>query len=367
MSSIVFLSHTARSSDFRVGSHHLSRALAIQGHQVAHISTPFSLSHAILRPEQHARRRAALKGAVLVDGVTDYIPVPLVPANLHWSRRQTQRALNAVGIPSPEYVFIDQPLFSANHFDTATVIFRPTDVFPTEALQRAALKQASIVDGVVATSPKVLLSVMKDSQRPSRVLENGVDYARFAAARTDEKKYDFVYVGALDFRFDFGILAAAANALPSSRFEIFGPVPRNLPSGFPSNVNFPGSLAYASAPRAIAAGRVGLMPFTDNASNAARSPMKLYEYLAAGVPVVAPTSVADRAVGIGGVFPFAAGDAHSFISSLSDSLVRGAPIVNDDDEAARNKDWSVVAAQLLSFAKQIRDGKGRTSAHHDDH
>lgn len=362
VSSIVFLSHTARSGNFRVGSHHLSSALAVQGHRVAHISTPFSLTHAVLKRGQQARRKAAFAGPVSVDGVTDYIPTPVLPANVRWTRAQTERALQRVDIPHPDFVFIDQPLFPAPHFEKSTVVFRPTDIFPTDALRRAARAAARDADGVVATSPRVLSSVMQDSTRPSLVLENGVEYDRFAAAETDAKEYDFVYVGALDFRFDFDALGNAARVLPSSQFAIFGPYPTNA-QNLPSNVQLRGPVPYESTPNVMARGRVGLMPFVNNPSNAARSPMKLYEYLAVGVPVVAPTSIAARATGIEDLIAYAPGDTQSFIEALKEALGRDSPLGDADREVARGKDWSVVASDLLSFARDINSETGDTRAH----
>ena len=357
VSSIVFLSHTARASDFRVGSHHLSRALAATGHEVAHISTPFSIVHAVLKPGQEARRKAAFSGPVTVDGVDDLIPTPCLPANIRWSRRQTDRALRSVGIARPDFVFIDQPLFPSRHFPSSTVIFRPTDIFPTKALNRAARRTAAEADGVAATSPKVLESVIAESDRPRAVLENGVEYGRFAAAAGTEKQYDFVYVGALDFRFDFSSLASAALAFPNSVFAIFGPLPSNLPT-FPPNVEFRGAIPYASVPDAIARGRVGIMPFVENPSNAARSPMKLYEYVAAGVPVVAPSSIADRARGVAALVPFTPDDPLSFAQALGSSLTHPAPN-ESDKQSARDKDWSSVAAALLDFAVSVKRGSTR--------
>lgn len=320
---------------------------------MAHISTPFSLPHTVLKRGQQARRKAAFAGPVLVDGVTDYIPTPALPANVRWTRAQTERALQWVGLPRPDFVFIDQPLFPAKHFEESAVMFRPTDIFPTEALRRAARAAARDADGVVATSPNVLSSVMQDSARPSLVLENGVEYDRFAAAETETKRYDFVYVGALDFRFDFDALGNAARALPSSQFAIFGPHP-TMPHSLPSNVQFHGPVPYESTPTVMARGRVGLMPFVDNASNAARSPMKLYEYLAVGVPVVAPTSIADRATGIDGLIAYAPGDAQSFIEGLEAGLHLNSPLSDADRRVARGKDWAVVASDLLSFARGVR-------------
>ena len=47
-----------------------------------------------------------------------------------------------------------------------------------------------------------------------------------------------------------------------------------------------GSVDYSKLPQILSQCAVGLLPMSDDASNAGRSPMKFFEYLAAGLPVV---------------------------------------------------------------------------------
>lgn len=351
MAAIVFLSHTARASTFRVGSHHLSRELVLAGHEVAHVSTPYSLLHRLLRPGQSARGEAARAGVVETEGVRDLVPRPLLPANLRWSRSSTQKALREVGIPAPDYVFIDQPLFPARHFPASTVVFRPTDIFSSRSLHRAALALLDASQGVAATSPGVLESVAGTFGGATRVIENGVEFSRFSRVSGEVKEYDFVYVGALDPRFDFAELASAASALPHASFAIFGPVPEGIPS-LPSNVQLRGAIDYASVPEAMARGRWGVMPFVANASNAARSPMKLYEYVAAGLPVIAPHETASRAPALAGLNPYDARTPGDFARTLSAVMDTKAELPAADIDIARSRDWSNVARELLEFAEE---------------
>lgn len=355
MADIVFLSHTARTGTFRVGSHHLTAALAASGHRVAHISTPFSRVHSLMRPGQAARRAAAGAGATMVGGVIDLIPRPLLPANVRWTPRQMQAALDEVGITRPEFVFIDQPLFPARHFAEGTVVFRPTDIFRTPALQRAADAASIEADAVAATSPGVLSSLVTP-RGPHCVIENGVEFDRFSGTRGLEKEYDFVYVGAIDFRFDFHALACAARRLPAATFVIYGPRPLSV-SRMPVNVELRGPIEYDEVPSALARGRVGVMPFTASASNTARSPMKLYEYLAAGLPVVAPDYLSHR-VDARALHAFDASDPETFAEAAAAALAEPR-VTASDTELARGKDWSRVAAALLSFASHAERESAR--------
>ncbi|MDO8383192.1 MAG: glycosyltransferase [Microbacterium sp.] len=351
MADIVFLSHTARSSYFRVGSHHLSQALAQQSHRVAHISTPFSWIHHVVRPEQRARRAAAKEGVTNAGGVADLVPRPLLPVNVRWSKYQMQAALAKVGIPAPAFVFIDQPLFPVGSLTGATVIFRPTDVFTSKSVQAAALATARRADGVAATSPGVLASLGLDASIPETIIENGVDFSRFSQAAAATKEYDFVYVGALDIRFDFETVRLAAERLPDRSFVLYGPPPSPLPF-MPPNVQFRGAISYERVPEAMARGRFGVMPFVPGHSNDGRSPMKLYEYVAAGLPVIAPRQLVDRSPRLSCLRAFDPHDREAFADALSDEFVPSPPS-RLDTNIARSMDWSAVATELFGFAQRV--------------
>lgn len=354
MSEILFLSHTHRSGEFRVGSHHLSTALARAGHKVAHVSTPYSFPHAVLKRDQISRRQAAQRGSHLTEGVVDLVPRSLLPADWIWTPAQTRRIIRRVGLSLPDYVFVDQPLFRLSSIPSACVIFRPTDVFRGRRAIRAADAAAHCADAVVATSPGVLASLDIPASCPTRVIENGVEYKRFASS-SSTKEVDFVYVGAIDFRFDFDALIMAAKCLPGSTFEVYGPLQVNSPS-LPANVELRGPVAYEDVPNVLSRARVGIMPFRVDPANVARSPMKLYEYIAAGLRVVAPEPIASRADELRSVFAYNWADPSDF--SRAASVALGSPPPGDSDrEAAASRDWSLVAARLMEFAASVSAGE----------
>jgi hypothetical protein len=81
----------------------------------------------------------------------------------------------------------------------------------------------------------------------------------------------------------------AARAIPRAQFVLIGPVTHPPPSGVTAlrNLHVLGRRSYASVPGYLQHARVGLLPLSAHASNVGRSPMKLYEYLAAGLAVAA--------------------------------------------------------------------------------
>lgn len=127
-----------------------------------------------------------------------------------------------------------------------------------------------------------------------KYVPNGVDYDHFAGARSYRSRDDgraprAIYVGALEDWFDARLLGDAAASLPDWEFHLVGPV--NLSSeqraslALP-NVTLRGRRPYRDLPRLLGESDVALIPFTINDLIKGTSPIKLFEYLAAGLPVV---------------------------------------------------------------------------------
>ncbi|KQR47826.1 hypothetical protein ASF87_02375 [Microbacterium sp. Leaf161] len=294
---ILFLSHSHPFGAFRVGSHHYARVLAERGADVVHLSTPISLIHRLTgRVDRQQLAGVPRRAHRDVDGVLQVVPRTILPAPVGAPR--VARMLQHEGIAGGfDAVLIDQPLLwdasvrSLSH----RVIYRPTDLYPggvKHALQRRILDE---VDGVIATSDEVLRG-LGTLGTPSLVLGNGAEVARFAPQVGEDRSRAArcVYVGALDDRFDWERVVAWARARPDVGFVIAGPDARP-PQPVPSNVDIIGPVPYAEVPALLHTARVGLLPLSDSPLNAGRSPMKLYEYLAAGLAVVARETPGIRA------------------------------------------------------------------------
>ncbi|MCC9055269.1 glycosyltransferase [Microbacterium sp. F2E] len=348
---ILFLSHTHAFGPFRVGSHHYARTLARSGADVVHLSTPISLAHRLTGRVSRTESAALPKGPYRdADGVAHLVPRTTLPRP--YGPFRVARELGRWGLATTfDAVLIDQPLlWDASVRPLAPrLVYRPTDLYPDGV--KAGLQQRIIAasDGIIATSAEVLRALGEVSA-PALMLPNGVDAARFGdsgfAARPDRA----VYVGALDGRFDWARVIAWARTHPHVTFAIAGPS-ASPPASLPSNVEVLGPVAYDALPTLLHGARVGLLPLSDDPLNAGRSPMKLYEYLAAGLAVVArstPVLGADEATGVFTYTGPADADA-----ALERTLAHSSPNVAGVARAAEES-WEAKTAALVGFVEGLR-------------
>jgi glycosyltransferase involved in cell wall biosynthesis len=127
----------------------------------------------------------------------------------------------------------------------------------------------------------------------SGVLRNAADFDHFrsaaGAASRSEGPRTAGYFGAIEDWFDVEAVRLAAEQNPDIRFELIGKVenPRAFQLERLHNVRLAGEVDYQELPRRMAGFSMGLLPFRDTPLTRSASPIKLYEYFASGIPVVA--------------------------------------------------------------------------------
>lgn len=199
--------------------------------------------------------------------------------NYNWVKRLTD--------PTVVYEFID-------HLDIFTNFPRPS----LEDHHAQLLKCARLV---VATADDLLEAVKPD--RPDAILApNAADYALFGAASADtaipqdmqalvaEGKPIIGYYGALAEWFDYDLIHALAQTMADCAFVLIGPpyddsVATTSLGDLP-NVYLLGQRDYSSLPGYLQTFSVATIPFKLSEAIQAVSPIKLFEYMAGGKPVV---------------------------------------------------------------------------------
>lgn len=263
---------------------------------------------------------------------------------LCWNRHRLQ----AFG--SPRIVY--------DHIDALEVF-----PFPQEKLRadHAALLESAEL--VLATA-RSLHEEVRATRPDSLYCPNGVDYDHFAAPRsradvTPPRELLPIlslgrpiagYYGALADWFDYDLIRGVARVCPGWSFVLIGPDhDGSLPSSrllAEDNVVWLGPRPYAELPRYLRFFDVAAIPFRLNRITHATSPLKLFEYMAAGRPVVA-TPMREIAAYDG---VLAAEDVDGFAACLGEALSLGAdPAYRARlDRVARENTWRARVELILA-------------------
>ena len=164
-------------------------------------------------------------------------------------------------------------------------------------LQQELIKR---VDFVLATSKSLWEWAKTIRKEQVYYLPNGVSdqffekgQARPADFPEDERPVA-VYVGTIDTRFDLDTFGQAVYKMADWHFLLIGEVTNHklLPGlqelARRDNLTLLGPKAYRELPAYLQHSSAGLIPFQLNELTEAVNPIKYYEYLASGLPVVAP-------------------------------------------------------------------------------
>ena len=144
---------------------------------------------------------------------------------------------------------------------------------------------------VCAVSDVVLEAVAPTG--PALVVPNGIEPGEWAAPDRPEWLQDdgrtlMVYVGALGTRLDIAALLRIAERFADARIMLVGPRvdPDHLrPLRAAANIELHPPVSRAEVTGLIHASDVGLVPHVRSPLTEGMSPLKLYEYLAGGIPV----------------------------------------------------------------------------------
>lgn len=148
----------------------------------------------------------------------------------------------------------------------------------------------SIADKVFATAD-VLKRKAEEWQRPVQVIPNGFDIQAFSDPEKCLQSLrppagtlkQVVYWGCLNGPWlDWGIIEGIARTRPEWGIHLIGSSPSKV-------IGLPNVVYYGSIPTHLLAhyhGDVGIIPFVEDALSNAVDPIKAYEYLACGMPVV---------------------------------------------------------------------------------
>lgn len=236
-----------------------------------------------------------------------------------------------------------------------------------------AARTFAAADALLAVSAEVAAYLERFSPARGRVhvVPNGVDPARFpprpARAHADAaERFTVGFVGTLKPWHGLPVLVDAFAALhaqaAAARLVLVGDGPERaaleaqvVAHGLQEQVEFTGAVSPAAVPGLLAALDVAVAPYPAQAPFYF-SPLKVYEYMAAGLPVVAsdigqiPTVVRDGVTGL--LVP--PGDAAALVAALArlrrDPALRARLGRAAHAAVLRRHTWDAVATRIMTLA-----------------
>ena len=239
---------------------------------------------------------------------------------------------------------------------------------PAEVIAAAEQALAQRADMVFTTSP-ALQQRHAVSNLHTRFLPNVADYAHFAGAQTLAPTADLHalarprigFVGAVSaYKLDIPLLIAVARLRPGYSFVLIGQVGEGDPATDVAaltsepNLHLLGPRPYAELPACLAGFDVALLPCPITPYTRAMFPMKFFEYLAAGLPVVSTRLPALEAYA---TLFHVADDAPAFAAAIDAALAGEGASREARQATAKAQTWEIRTAAMLEAVDARRTAR----------
>jgi glycosyltransferase involved in cell wall biosynthesis len=152
------------------------------------------------------------------------------------------------------------------------------------------------VDAAIVTAPALKLS-KANFNRNIHVIPNASNVAHFNRVMTDNldepkelksiQRPRLIFIGAVAYWIDLELLRDIAQKKPHWQIIMVGPIQVNIKNMEKAkNIHFLGKRPYSLIPNYLAWSDIALNPYIVDSVAENCSPLKLYEYMAAGLPIV---------------------------------------------------------------------------------
>lgn len=321
---IVCLSSQEWSVDLPTNRQQIMLRASRRGHEVLFVETGHFLGRHLWRLVRGKSRGSLARRLFATETVAPGIRVRKALNLVPWGHKHrlpntvnsllTGKLLHFLtsGLPEPRVLWLYDPCAArvAGACREAVAVYDCVDDYVEQAganshrraLVAASDRQAADTANVVFTTTSPLYKRLRRINERTHLIPNAGDYDHFrpAAERSfaapEVRNLARPIVGfAGNFiasKVDFDLLEAAARKRPEWTLLLIGPASPETREKLEHltrlpNVAWLGPKPYGELPRYIAAFDVGLIPYAANAYTRSCFPLKVYEYLAAGKPIVA--------------------------------------------------------------------------------
>ena len=370
--SILFLSTTDWDAPQFGSRQQIARELSRRGHSVLYVDVPRAL-HSLVSDPVGTRRAVPRMGRVrrVAEGLVAYTPPPILPVYYHpLVNPINQRLLHAYlrratrhldWRPDVLWTYWPHTAYLVGRLGARAAVYHCIDDFsavsypltPRGAIGRMEAEQCRRVDLVFARTRK-LADAKRRHNVATYLLPGGIDVVHFDPARAGDPRPDVRalpaprvgMVGTFDDRVDVGLVARCAEEIGEASFVFVGPIKHHRVGvrrlNALDNVSLLPACNHLEVPGIVAALDVCLIPYRVNAYTEGLSPIKLYECLAMGKPVVATDLpyVRREAANVR-----LASSADEFISAIREALAHPA-------SAEERRRWRAAAGEH-SWVRQV--------------
>jgi glycosyltransferase involved in cell wall biosynthesis len=219
---------------------------------------------------------------------------------MSWQIRKAMRHLKFVNPIA--WTFVPTSADVIGRFDESLIVYQCVDEYGafTDAAPEVREREHDLLakSDLVIVCSSALLETKKKINPRTYLVTHGVDYEHFRHASDEDapmaSELDAISRPILGFHglladwVDLSLIAEVARQRPAWSIVLVGPVDTDLAplEGIP-NVHVLGHRPYSRLPEFLRGFDVALLPFLCNELTRNANPLKLREYLAAGLPVVA--------------------------------------------------------------------------------
>jgi len=262
------------------------------------------------------------------------------------------RPLLWISYPHPDLVDI------LDHFAPCAIVYDCVDDWPrfTGVYHNLEVAEQTLfvrADVVFTTAP---LLQRKASAANTNVflVPNGVDLSVFSGAPSQPADITIIpeprigFVGNIADWVDLDLVSDLARRRPEWQFVFIGDYQTSAPRPREDNLHWLGFRPYSDVPGYLSAFDVCLIPFVDNELTRSVDPLKVYEYLAAGKPVV--SSPMPRMEEFAGVVRIAR-DVDGFIGAIEEAVAHP-PAPGTCVAAVREHSWDNRYTEIIRLVSQ---------------